>query len=221
MNLEDYQQAIISHVKLPRPYKKEIRTILEKEIKTSDELTQTFSLPPEIVAKNIESSYSKVYNNEIGRLRYGYIMCVSIPVVYIIIWIIHVISTPKPGGFDSFYRYFQDFFLHAAIPRVSANLLLFIVLCSFGYALLERQLLLSKKQLFVLEIIFFIILGLQHPAIYGVETWPIIVDIAVDTWSFSGKFVWGILQPQVLLTIFTLLINTRFLIKKFGDTGTF
>lgn len=115
--------------------------------------------------------------------------------------IYHILSTPNPGGFFSQKDYWQDLLQQPAMKKIIINLILFISICLEGYVLCKRQLLLSQMAIWGLGLWAIIVAVIQHTMVFGMDVWGIVVKMRVVSESEIGKMIWGILQPQVLLTI--------------------
>lgn len=101
----------------------------------------------------------------------------------------------------------MTFFSVLAILKALINLILFWFVCFLGYFLLKKELFLEKNVYYSFALWSGSVAGiLLHPNVFGIYTWPLLVGSQFSPHSTILCFLWGWLQPQIILTIIVLIL---------------
>lgn len=171
---------------------------------------------PGAAAREIIDNMLPPYSRKLSYLRVIYIVLFIAPFLVCALELLHIYGTPNPGGFGTPAIFIGELIRGSAdvIIKLALNLVVYLVICCAGYVLLRYQ-----QELRVRTLVFFLslcvfALVVQQLLVFGIDTVSLAFGNAVQLESNLGTFLWGMVQPQSILSFVTGCLAAFLLNKK-------
>lgn len=153
------------------------------------------------------------------KILYG--IAALVPFLVLSGYLYRIFTTPNPSGYDTPHQYLAYIFENHPMQvfMLALNLCLYLLVCGYGlYVFSSRWETSGKETLLAASCI--LIWTLQQPAVFGMETTTILFGLP-NHWEVpSRNFLYGVLQPQCLLTLATMVLLLLADKKKNARLGT-
>ncbi|MDL2323585.1 hypothetical protein LJC61_00340 [Ruminococcaceae bacterium OttesenSCG-928-A16] len=235
MKTEYYVGKVMKKIRLlPKRIRNRIKRDMENSItdrlengETLQNIETEMGIPSQ-TALDILDGFRPEFKWRVSLLRYAYIFCALVPLLYILSVLVYVFTTPNPGGFISYTKFFAELFrelsavaMRPTIIRLMVNFVLYLFICAFGYILYSQQLLLKRNYILAMFCLSLVIGITLHPSVYGVDTSHILYNTVGISIFGNSPVLWGLLQPQFFLAIYTAIACLLFYIRKSSQLTTF